>query len=191
MTISKVITIIIINIASFGAHSEEKLLFQSEYNISAIVVSSVCFVGVQSGASYEQNNLIDFGVYNISQSKTFVDPRPFQVVVYEDVINNPGCTAFLAGNKMVSFKFGDMTGKQLDENGVVTYGAGEEVRIAVSATDSKASNTNMITSKNAEILYDVDFASKGKFGFVATVKNLETAKAGSYFGSLSLIITYQ
>ncbi|HFT1981073.1 TPA: hypothetical protein RG830_004149 [Vibrio vulnificus] len=177
--------------SSLNVNSEGVLLFESEYRLSTTVVSSTCLVGVLTSSSSTKNNVIDFGVYNKDNPAGFSSSQTFQVIVYEDNIDNPGCSAFLAGKDMVSLKFGDISGKQLDEYGVVTFGAGNGVRISVSATDAEASSSDTITSTHNELFYKPEFASNGKFGFVASVTNIEKASVGAYQGSLSLIISYR
>nr|WP_052679366.1 hypothetical protein [Vibrio parahaemolyticus] len=176
---------------SLNVNSEGVVLFESEYRLSTTIVSSTCYVSAKTGSSTKKNNVIDFGDYNRNNPANFSSSLTFQVIVYEDSIDNPGCSAFLAGKDMVSLKFGDISGKQLDEYGVVTFGAGNGVRISVSATDAEASSSDTITSTHNELFYKRDFASKGEFGFLASVTNIEKASVGTYQGSLSLIISYR
>ncbi|MEZ9360452.1 fimbrial protein [Vibrio cyclitrophicus] len=164
-------------------------LIQSEYKMTGTVVSSTCSVVIEHNAS--QAGVIDFGLFNKARESGEL-MQTFSVKLYESGAPTPGCSAFLAGSGPVSLEFGERMPGQLDAAGVVTRGAGDQVRISITATDiNEVSNTNPITENNAELLYSQSFASQGVFGFNATAKNLNSATSGSYSGSLSLMVTYQ
>ncbi|MGR5241673.1 fimbrial protein [Photobacterium damselae] len=154
--------------------------------MSGIVVASACSVVVESGAS--QLGVIDFGQYNQAKTEGGVN-KAFSVKLYELGSTTPGCSAFQAGSGAVTLKFGDQG--QLDNQGVITRGAGDNIRIAISATDGEASNQETITSKNSALSYSKEFAVKGNFGFNAKAEGLDSAIPGDYSGSLSLVVTYK
>ncbi|EEX66675.1 hypothetical protein [Vibrio metoecus] len=157
--------------------------------IDGIVVGSSCSVVVDNGVS--RSGVVDFGLYNTAMRDGPVD-KPFQIKLYEKGSTEPGCSAFLAGSGLVTFSFGDESAEQLDRQGVVTRGAGGGVRIAITSTDvGKVSSTQVVNSSMPKLTYSRDFASLGVFGFNARAIGLESASAGSYHGSLSLVISYQ
>ena len=162
--------------------------FKSRVQITGIAVSSVCTVSVNNGVS--KSGIIDFGVYN-KATRTGVDTHPFSLYLYEEGATKAGCDAFLAGNDFVNITFGGEGDQQLDNKGVITTGAGDNIRIEVVATDVKASTHRPVTAKNNVISYDKNFATQGVFNFNATPCGLDTASAGQYRGKLSIIITYQ
>ncbi|WP_210451473.1 hypothetical protein, partial [Vibrio crassostreae] len=171
------------------SQAESLDIFNSVLRISGVVVSSVCSVEVESDTP--TYGVIDFGQYNKSARSGVNERQAFSVKLYESQSALPGCSAFLAGSNHVSLKFGDAMSGQLDSVGVVAYGAGGGVRIAVTATNLEASNNNVITSNNSELTYPTDFAIKGEFGFEANVLGLSEAIPGTYSGALSLTLEYQ
>ena len=166
------------------------LALSSHIHINGVVVASTCSITIDGGAS--RPGLIDFGNYNKSMANNGTKNKPFAIKLYEENASIPGCSAFLAGRERVTFSFGDGSGNQLDKRGVITKGAGNNIRIAISSTDNKeVSNNNKITSNNAVLTYPKTFAAKGVFGFMATTEGLDSAKVGQYHGTLSLVVTYQ
>ncbi|WP_081251077.1 type 1 fimbrial protein [Aliivibrio fischeri] len=171
------------------AHATPEILLKSKLNIGGVVVGSACSVIVESGTS--RNGRIDFGQYN-QELRIGGSSKLFSVKLFENNAGVPGCSAFLAGSGLVSLAFGDTSSKQLDEKGVITRGAGGNVRIAISSTDTgKVSNQRIITANNSVLKYPQEFASKGVFGFNAKVEGLDSAAAGRYQGSLSLVVSYK
>ncbi|EOA8958781.1 fimbrial protein [Vibrio harveyi] len=174
----------ILSAASVYANTE--VLFKHQFDISGVVVASSCSVTVESGTS--KRGLINFGQYNQSKSEGDLT-QPFSVKLYEPGSSTPGCSAFWAGSRLVTLKFGDQG--QLDARGVVTRGAGDDIRIAITSTDREASNQDVISSKNSVLAYPQDFATKGVFGFSAKAEGLDSAMPGDYRGSLSLVVSYK
>ncbi|CEO40982.1 fimbrial protein [Photobacterium kishitanii] len=173
------------------AFASSKLALKSQIYVNGVVVGSACSVVVDSGVS--RSGLIEFGTHDKNKSnRRGTKSHPFTVKLYEKQATEPGCSAFLAGNDFVKFSFGDKSVNQLDERGVITQGAGDNIRIAISSTDTGVvSNRNTITVNNAELTYPNQFAAKGVFGFMATADGLDSAEVGEYYGSLSLVVTYQ
>lgn len=169
------------------------LALKSSVNINGTVVASTCSIVIDSNNNASRAGVIDFGIYNKSTADfNGAKNQPFTVKLYEKNSTVPGCSAFLAARQRVTFSFGDNEANQLDERGVLTKGAGDNIRIAISSTDNNVvSNHHKITSTNAVLTYPKDFASKGVFGFMATADGLDSAKTGHYHGSLSLLVTYQ
>ncbi|PSW22709.1 hypothetical protein C9J21_22295, partial [Photobacterium phosphoreum] len=124
------------------------LALRSRVNISGTVVASACSVVIDGGSSHQ--GLIDFGVYNKNGvNQQGVVNKPFTIKFYEKQSTVPGCSAFLAGDNRVTFSFGNHSLTQLDERGVITKGAGNNIRIAIASTDDNVvSNHNKITSNN-------------------------------------------
>ncbi|WP_139070183.1 fimbrial protein [Aliivibrio fischeri] len=171
------------------AHAAPEVLLKNQLNINGVVVGSACSVVIESGAS--RGGVIDFGQYNQNQRSGGVS-KLFFVKLFENNAATPGCSAFLAGSGLVSLAFGDASSKQLDERGVITKGAGDNIRIAISSTDTgKVNNQKIITSQNNVLKYPQEFASKGMFGFNAKAEGLDDASSGSYHGSLSLVVSYK
>ena len=172
---------------SFNVAAED-VAFKSQVMISGVVVSSVCSVIVSSGTS--KRGIIDFGEYNKathSGSGTY----PFSLYLYEDGATDTGCDAFLAGKDFVDITFGGNGNQQLDARGVITSGAGDNIRIEVIPTDVSASTRAPITINNNVVSYDKNFAAKGIFNFNATPQGLNDAAVGQYSGRLSIIISYK
>lgn len=166
----------------------ENVIFKNHVQITGVVVSSVCSVMVRSGAS--QHGIVDFGEYNKVTGIGAVT-QPFSLYLYEEGATEAGCDAFLAGNDFVDITFGGKGDQQLDNQGVVTLGAGDNIRIDVRAIDVDASTHAPITAKNNVVSYSKFFATKGVFNFDATPRGLDSAMPGQYNGRLSVIITYQ
>ncbi|ODS05578.1 fimbrial protein [Vibrio scophthalmi] len=172
-----------------NAVSAESSLLQTTVSIDGVVVASACSVAVDNGVS--RSGVVDFGLYNTATRHGNVE-KQFQIKLYEQGATEAGCSAFLAGTKLVTFTFGDKAAGQLDERGVVTSGAGGGIRIAITSTDAgKVSSTQVVNSAMPELAYPRDFASQGVFGFNARAVGLESASPGSYHGSLSLVVSYQ
>lgn len=157
--------------------------------ITGVAVSSACSITVSSSHS-SRDGVVDFGVYNKATHRGG-QAYPFSLDLYEEGAMEKGCTALLAGGDFVSIVFGDSGSKQLDEVGVITSGAGDNIRIEVVATDSEASSHHPITTKNNVIRYNKYFAARGTFGFSAAPQGLEEAMAGRYSGKLSILVTYK
>lgn len=170
---------------AFNVYAGE--LFKSRVTIEGVVVSPACNVEVESDGV---KGGVSFGRYNLSNSEGVVE-KNFFIKIYEHGSLIPGCRAFLTGNDFVRFSFGDKSTKQLDEHGVITKGAGDSIRIVIRALDSEANNREKITHKNAVVQYPKKFAREGIFRFSARLGMLDHALSGDYYGSLSLVISYQ
>ncbi len=183
--------ILILLFTPMVAFASSKIAFKSQTYINGTVVGSACSVVVDSGTS--RHGLIEFGTYDKNQSnRRGTTSQPFTIKLYEKQASEPGCSAFLAGNNSVTFSFGDKSFKQLDNRGVITKGAGDNIRISISSTDiGVVNNRNPITANNTQLTYPKQFAANGVFGFMATAIGLDDAEVGDYFGSLSLVVTYQ
>lgn len=164
----------------------QNIVLKHHFDISGVVVASTCSVSVESNGS--QNGVVDFGQYNQAKEKGGVT-KSFSVKLYENGASKPGCSAFYAGIGDISLAFGNQG--QLDRKGVVTHGAGNGIRIAITATDSEASNHKVITSDNSKIMYPKEFSTKGIFNFSAKTEGLDVAKPGDYHGALSLVVSYK
>lgn len=182
--------LILIGLLSMAnAHAAQNVLLKKQISIAGTVVASSCSVSIETGTS--RVGFLDFGEYNQS-SRSGGITKPFVVKLFENGATSPGCSAFYAGGEFVSIEFGDKGNQQLDERGVITKGAGDNIRIAITSTDTgKVSNQDAITSKNSILKYPRDFAVKGQFGFNAHANGLDVAKAGRYSGSLSLVVSYK
>lgn len=153
--------------------------------LHGIAVASSCRVMVDAAGT--RNNQIAFGTYNKSTAEDS-PVRTFTLRLYEDGSTVPGCSAFQVSPISI-ISFGN--DGQLDEQGVVTRGAGDGIRIDVRAVDIEASSKKRVTIHNDTIEYPSEFASKGKIIFSAKPLNLEKAEAGEYRGTLSFVISYQ
>lgn len=167
-------------------YASEIIVLRHQFNISGVVVASTCSVSVESEGS--QDGVINFGQYNQAKEEGGLT-KPFSVKLYEIGASEPGCSAFLAGIGDVSLTFGNQG--QLDTKGVVTHGAGDNIRVAITAIDTEASNHKVITSKNAKLTYPKIFSTKGVFNFNAKAEGLDAATLGDYRGSLSLVVSYK
>lgn len=158
---------------------------ESSLIVTATVVLPTCNVIVQTDSA--TGNSLDFGVYDKSLG---LEPmgKMFSLVAFEVGSSNPGCSAFMAAPKAV-IAFGNPG--QLDELGVVTRGAGDEVRIIVRAKNDLASHKEHININHNRVEYPSSFAAKGRFDFEATPVYMNNAIAGEYSGSLSFIVSYQ
>lgn len=174
--------ILLIILFSTNVNAERKNIQRVIF--SADIVASVCHVSVD--ADGHGNNQLTFETYYKSIGDE-VPAKEFTLRLYE--IGSPiqGCSAFLTG-KMASLQFGN-TG-QLDRLGVVTKGAGDNIRIDVRAIDPQADYHGLLNDINSSINYPVDFASRGQFRFTAKPVMPKSVQAGEYSGALSFIITY-
>ncbi|ARR51830.1 type 1 fimbrial protein (plasmid) [Photobacterium damselae subsp. damselae] len=167
-------------------YASDYIVLRRQFNISGVVVASACSVSVESEGS--QNGVINFGQYNQAKEKGGLI-KPFSIKLYEIGASVPGCSAFLAGIGDVSLTFGEQG--QLDTQGVVTHGAGNNIRVAITAVDNEASHHKVITSKNAKLMYPKIFSTRGVFNFNAKAEGLDSATPGDYRGSLSLVVSYK
>ncbi|OIN26561.1 type 1 fimbrial protein [Vibrio mediterranei] len=168
-------------------------LISAKTNISGHVVASVCTITISDGSARSlSEGVIDFGVYNKS-TRTGMPEKSIVINLFEPGAEQPGCSAFKAGSSgLVKFKFGDEGADQLDSRGVVTRGAGDGVRIAISSVDSgHVSSVAKITADNNVLSYPSSFATQGVFNFKARVEGLDSATSGTYSGSLSLVVSYE
>ncbi|WP_024234320.1 fimbrial protein [Escherichia coli] len=152
--------------------------------ITADVVASACHVSVDADGS--GRNSITFDTYNKSSGEC-VQPREFTIRMYETGASVLGCSAFLAGEQ-ATLEFGNPG--QLDSGGIVTRGAGDDIRIEVRGMDPQADYKGPITSGNSKVNYPVDFAAKGQFRFKAQPLIPKNVKTGEYTGALSFVVTY-
>ncbi|WP_052697147.1 fimbrial protein [Vibrio vulnificus] len=182
----KVLLFMFLSLHSFGIFANPEVLFKSQINVTGIVVASVCSVEVESDAS--KSGVISFGQYDQSTHLGELDKR-FDIKLYESGATTPGCSAFSTSSGLVSVRFGDQG--QLNSRGVVVRGAGDNISIAITATDNQASNKDIITSSNAVLTYPQDFSEKGVFGFNAKIEGLDSATPGGYQGTLSVVVSYE
>ncbi|MCD4506098.1 fimbrial protein [Chromobacterium piscinae] len=168
-----------------ASNAEEVVVVQSRVTLSAHLVASTCSIKVQ-GDEFG-SNVLTLGVYDKAQGGE-LPPKEFTLWAYEDGATVPGCSAFLVAPKAL-ISFGNPG--QLDDQGVVTQGAGNQIRIDVRAKDEEASYRLKINSEKSVVEYPSRFAEKGKFSFQAQPINLDKATAGEYSGSLSFVVTYQ
>lgn len=161
-------------------------LFTTRIVLDGSLVAAACRVEV-NGSNGE--TLVTFPEYSKGLRNT-IAPEEILIRLYDDGATVAGCSAFRAGN-LVRISFGNPG--QLDEHGVVTTGAGDRVRILVSALDNQASHKNTITDapdRNA-VTYPVDFATRGLLRFAAVPSGLDSAQAGEYSGQLAFVISYE
>lgn len=158
---------------------------ESRLIVNATVVLPTCNIVVQTDGA--NRNSLDFGVYDKSLR---LEPtaKTFSLIVSEVGSSNPGCSAFMAAPKAV-IAFGNPG--QLDELGVVTKGAGDEIRIVVRAKDDEASYKQNINVNQNRVEYPSSFAAKGRFDFEVNTIYMNKALAGEYSGSLSFVVSYQ
>ncbi|WP_435249449.1 fimbrial protein [Vibrio sp. nBUS_14] len=164
----------------------DELVTKQLLKIEATIVASTCFVYIESN---QGSGIIDFGEYDKYHSSKNIVER-FKVKIYEPGASLPGCSAFKAGTDNVTLGFGNKG--QLDENGVVTKGAGDKIRIQINSEDNSFSNnSHFISSKNNKYIYPRKFAELGSFKFRAKLDGLEDSTLGEFKGSLSLIVVYK
>ncbi|OQS31665.1 fimbrial protein [Chromobacterium haemolyticum] len=164
--------------------AESIKVIQSTMNIDAHLVASTCHLVVD--ADGVGNSMLSLGVYNKGLG-VVGGSRYFNIRAFEDGSTQSGCSAFMVA-PTANIRFGGPG--QLDEEGVITRGAGDQLRIEVRALDKEASYQGAVNSSNFDIDYPNDFAAKGMFRFQVDVKNLERASAGEYNGSLAFIVSY-
>ncbi|QUM88181.1 type 1 fimbrial protein [Moritella sp. 36] len=169
-------------------YAESEILLRSQLYVEGFVVGSTCSVKIEGN----NGSMIDFGEYN-QASQTGLRTVPFFVKLFQDDPSSPGCDAFMGTPGRVTLKFGGDSTNQLDESGVVTHGAGGDIRIAITSTDEKANvdSKGKIISGHSELTYSKDFAQEGVFSFSARAEGLQEADAGRYHGSLSLVMSYK
>lgn len=158
---------------------------ESSFIVTATIVLPTCKIVVQTDSA--NGNRLDFGVYDKSLGLA-PEPINFSLVAFEVGSSIPGCSAFMAAPKTV-ISFGNPG--QLDELGVVTKGAGDEVHILIRARDSEASYKRNINVDQNVVEYPASFAAKGRFDFEARPIRINKASAGEYSGSLSFVVSYQ
>jgi len=169
-------------------YAESEILLRSQLYVEGFVVGSTCSVKIEGN----NGSMIDFGEYD-HWMQTGRRTVRFFVKLFQDDPLSPGCDAFMGTPGRVTLKFGDDSMNQLDRFGVVTYGAGGGIRIAITSADKKANvdSKGKITSEHAELTYSKDFASRGVLMFNARAEGLRSATAGGYHGSLSLVVSYK
>ncbi|HIF9182378.1 TPA: fimbrial protein [Photobacterium damselae] len=157
--------------------------------LTGIVVSSTCSIIIEHDSKV---GTVDLGSYNKATHQGGGE-QTFWIKLYERGALQPGCSAFRAGSSgIVSLTFGDKSIQQLDSRGVVTRGAGGDIRLNVSSVDSNEVSSNApLTSTHHVLTYPVTFATAGKFGFRVKPIGLERATEGDYHGELSLVISYK
>ncbi|MCX8980968.1 fimbrial protein [Citrobacter portucalensis] len=152
--------------------------------IDAIVVASSCRVMVDAG--YSGTRLLNFGSWNKSADES-PQAGSFTLWLYEDGATMPGCSAFRVA-PLASITFGNAG--QLDNEGVITRGAGGGIRIDIRALDQEADYRGKIANGNNIINYPSRFVEAGKLRFSALPVNLEKASAGEYRGSVAFVLSY-
>ncbi|HCR3451319.1 TPA: fimbrial protein [Citrobacter werkmanii] len=150
------------------------------------LVASACRVEVNGR---QGDTLVTFPEYSKGLRNT-ITPEEILIRLYDDGATVAGCSAFRAGS-LVRISFGNPG--QLDAGGVVTTGAGDRIRIQVSALDNQASHKNTITdaAERSSVTYPVDFAARGLLRFAAVPTGLGDAQAGEYTGELAFVISYE
>lgn len=164
----------------FAATAEQRTVF------NANVVASACHVVVDADSTGNSGRLT-FGTYRKSTGVA-VPPRNFTVRMYESGATVQGCSAFQAG-RVATLDFGNPG--QLDAGGVITRGAGDDIRVDVRAVDTQADYRGRLTQDNHSVNYPVDFAAKGLFRFRAQPVFPVNVKTGEYTGALTFVVTYQ
>lgn len=161
-------------------------LFSTRIVMDGSLVAAACRVEINGKSG---DALVSFPEYNKALRNT-IAPEEILIRLYDDGATVAGCSAFRAG-KLVRISFGNPG--QLDEHGVVTAGAGDRVRIHVSALDNQASHKNTITDApdRSVVTYPVTFAAQGQLRFAAVPSGLDNAEAGEYTGQLAFVITYE
>ncbi|TBL77971.1 fimbrial protein [Obesumbacterium proteus] len=167
------------------AHAGDIIHKSTRVIFSAEVVSSACHVRVSSDSA--GNNLLTFVTYNRA-TRTSVPPQSFSIRFYESGSFSQGCTAFLVG-QVATLSFGNPG--QLDSGGVVTHGAGDQVRIDVRAIDSQADYRGFINLSAHTVNYPVDFAAKGELRFTARPVFPDKVLTGEYSGALTFVVEYR
>lgn len=178
----KLISIILVLLSAIYTSTTSANIHRIIFN--ANVVASTCHAIVDADGI--GNNMLTFETYRKS-NRTAVPPETFTIRLYESDSSLIGCSAFLSG-KVASLQFGNEG--QLDSKGVITNGAGGQVRIDVRAIDAQADYRNVVTNKKNEINYPAEFASKGQFRFEAKPIIPDDVRAGEYSGALSFVVTY-
>ncbi|UKA03987.1 fimbrial protein [Photobacterium damselae] len=174
---------------SYPCIASSSSVIDSTLSLSGTVVSSGCSISVES--DHLKNGIVDFGKYNITKNPE-ENIRYFSLVLHDEGVSNfEGCSAFLTTQERVKLTFGKPEGGQLDEVGVITHGAGDNIRIKIYPIDKEANSVRAITSKHVSVLYPWVFAAKGRFAFKAVPFGLEYAQPGTYRGSLTVNITYK
>ncbi|EQA8868543.1 fimbrial protein [Citrobacter braakii] len=164
----------------------ENIIYKSQRVIfSAEMVASACHVRVQSDS--DGNNLLTFATYNKATGAS-VPPQNFSIRLYESGAPVQGCSAFLVG-QIATLSFGNPG--QLDAGGVVTWGAGDRVRIDVRATDPQADYRGALSLAVTTVNYPVEFAAKGEFRFTARPVFPDNVRAGEYSGALTFVVQYR
>lgn len=164
-------------------------IVHSQVNLTGTVVSSSCSIVVEDQEGKSRS--INLGVYNQAVKQEGQIKR-FLIKLYSDNASQVGCDAFGAGDSYVKFTFGDKTVKQLDSQGIITKGAGDNIHLLLWSTDNSfVSSTEPLTESHNSLFYPKDFAAKGIFSFNVKAIGLDRAKTGSYHGELSVVVSYQ
>lgn len=169
---------------SWSAVAIEERVMTQRLIVNATAVASTCRVVVEADGL--GNNQLSLGVYNKALGGD-VQAKRFTLWMYEEGATVPGCSAFMVG-PYASVEFGNAG--QLDHAGVITRGAGDQVRIDVRALDEQADYRGRLNSGQRWVKYPASFAAQGRLGFDARPVNVEQASAGEYRGTLSFVVSY-
>lgn len=157
--------------------------------LDGTVVSSVCSLVIEGDRG--RLGVIDLGQYN-QATRQGAEGKNFWLKLYEEGASLPGCDAFLAGGDKVTLTFGDKSVQQLDARGVITRGAGDNVRLRISSLDANnVSSVEPLTFTHQTLSYPTSFAAKGVFGFRVQPIGLDLARSGVYQGELSVVVSYK
>lgn len=169
---------------SLSAVATEERVMTQRLVVNATAVASACRVVVEADGL--GNNQLSLGVYNKALGGE-AQAKRFTLWMYEEGATVPGCSAFMVG-PYASVEFGNPG--QLDDAGVMTRGAGDQVRIDVRAIDEQADYRGRLNASQRSVKYPASFAAQGQLGFEARPLNVEHASAGEYRGTLSFVVSY-
>ncbi|WP_028774749.1 hypothetical protein [Shewanella waksmanii] len=164
----------------------EDLIVVKNTVFQGVLGTSQCSVKVVNDSGAE-SSLINFGNYHLGRGSGELE-KEFTIKVLQFNSAQKGCDAFLVGNTNVNVTFGNQG--QMDNLGVITTGAGGNIRIQIFPLDSEASSIDAITSSNDSIYYPAEFVTDGELRFKAKTLGLQNAQAGEYRGAVSVNIIY-
>lgn len=172
--------------------------------ITATIVASSCvgeiLTETSAGRTASSPGTVDFGVIN---PKTRSAPtRTFSLRLSETVGGETGCSAFEAYGRQypsAMLTFGDIGETQLDEQGVILrHDDGTDARLRVRVTPLNVEGTFIttggpayITASNKQVVYPIEFATKGLFDFQASLSQWDGVKSGRFSGALTVTVVYR
>ncbi|WP_272662698.1 hypothetical protein [Providencia sp. PROV111] len=175
-------------------------LAETTTRITATIVASSCQGVIATNGQRGTTGMIDFGVINPKMRAVPVEN--FSLILTEYDGGDIGCSAFevyARTNAFATITFGDLSNHQLDARGVVTRyddGSVSPLRVRVTPVDPEArfmttDGPGFITQSHRDVQYPVDFATRGKFDFQASLDGVDEAKAGKFSGTLTLTLIYR